>query len=525
MKKTYSISISGMIFHIEEYAFDKLYRYLEAIKSHFKSFEGKEEVITDIEIRIAEILTKKLNDSKQVINLEDVDEVIRIMGQPADYILESEPFSSSDTRWSDIQPKRLYRDPEQRILGGVCSGIASYFLINPIWIRLIFIILAFSVFGFLLYIILWIVVPEARTTAEKLEMRGQPVNISNMEQSLADEMNQVKDKINGLASKARNSYQSQKFDQGGKFTDGVTSTLKILARIIIVTLGFFFFTLGLLLLLAFLALFFHFPAITFLHHGSIGPFPLYPISDMIFTNHATMAAFSAALLAVIGIPLLMLLWAGIRMIFRLPRIHYLGRISILVWIFFLLLAMFYGFRTAQSFRFQGETIKQVEIPVGRTDTLQIITQTSLPEFGNFYHSGYFHFPEWRLVFAEDNRTFYGIPRLRIYPSTDSSASMRSTARARGEQVEQAEAIAGAITYDWNFNNDTLSFPDNFVIRKEDKWRKQELFVDLFLPTGTVFYLDDDSKGILGNHPNHSRYGMAGNMFVMGQNGPEKLNLP
>jgi len=104
MKKTYSISISGMIFHIEEDAFDKLYRYLEAIKSHFKSFEGKEEVIADIEIRIAEILTKKLNDSKQVINLEDVDEVIRIMGQPSDYILEGDPFSSSDTRWSDIQP-------------------------------------------------------------------------------------------------------------------------------------------------------------------------------------------------------------------------------------------------------------------------------------------------------------------------------------------------------------------------------------------------------------------------------------
>jgi len=204
MNKTYTINISGIIFHIDEFAFEKLKGYLNTIRSYFKDSEGREEIMTDIESRIAELFSGRINNAKQVVLMEDVDHMISIMGNPE--VFKNEDGSDTESNFKDTsnnantyssKRKRIFRDGDDKVLGGVCSGVANYFDFDPIWIRLAFAV-SFFFFGtgLLFYIILWIVIPEARTTAEKLEMRGEKVNINNIEKNFKDEMEGLKNRFN-----------------------------------------------------------------------------------------------------------------------------------------------------------------------------------------------------------------------------------------------------------------------------------------------------------------------------------------
>jgi len=207
MKKTVTINLSGIIFHIDEDAHDKLSDYLSKIKSCFSGSEGKDEIMADIEARIAEIFQEKIGKSKEVIAIADVEEVIAVMGKPEDYMEgngdEGEEKSKTAPDEGSYRRKRIFRDPDDNVLGGVCSGIAAYFNFDPIWLRIAFAV-AFFVFGtgFLLYILLWIVIPEAKTTAEKLEMRGEKVDISNIEKSIKEELEKLKKKFSDLKNEA-----------------------------------------------------------------------------------------------------------------------------------------------------------------------------------------------------------------------------------------------------------------------------------------------------------------------------------
>ena len=214
MKKTFTINISGIIFHIDEDAYEKLNKYLRTIKRHFSGTDGADEIINDIEMRIAEILQGKLSEKKEVINFTDVEEVISIMGEPSEFDdTEEEKGESGAPRESETYryQKRLYRDPENKILGGVSSGLGAYFNIDPVWIRLLFVLLTvFSGIGILIYIVMWIVVPVASSTAERLEMRGEPVNISNIEKSIREEVDHLKSKLNDLTDEAKKTFKKKK---------------------------------------------------------------------------------------------------------------------------------------------------------------------------------------------------------------------------------------------------------------------------------------------------------------------------
>ena len=212
MKKNINVNISGLLFNIDEDAFAALQNYLDRLKHYFGSDESATEIINDIESRIAEMMQEKLSERKSVITIEDVQQIIKVMGEPGEIEDESEfetkqqatppPFEAKSNNYQTTSGKRkLYRDPDDKIIGGVSSGLAIYFGIAPIWIRLAFIALTFFGMSILVYIILWIVIPEAKTTAQKLEMRGEPVNIDNIEKSIRDELNNLGDKLNDIKDK------------------------------------------------------------------------------------------------------------------------------------------------------------------------------------------------------------------------------------------------------------------------------------------------------------------------------------
>ncbi|WP_025124424.1 PspC domain-containing protein [Myroides odoratimimus] len=198
MNKTLTINIAGSVFHIDENAYLKLDQYLKAIKRSFPK-EEQDEIIHDIEIRIAELFSENITDSNQVITIADVDRVISIMGSPEDYIIDEEPTAKTETKYVYTGTKKLYRDGENAMVGGVLAGLGHYFKIDTVWMRIIFMILVlFYGTGVLLYLILWIIVPEAKTTSQILEMKREPINISTIEKKVMENVNYVTSKINDV---------------------------------------------------------------------------------------------------------------------------------------------------------------------------------------------------------------------------------------------------------------------------------------------------------------------------------------
>ena len=187
MKKTININLAGFVFYIDEDAYETLQKYLNNIRTYLGNTEGREEIIDDIESRIAELFSEK---QKQVITLIEVNEVIEVMGQPEDYMSEEESEEKTAGQQSN---RRLYRDPDSTVLGGVCSGVGHYLNIDAVWIRLIFLAMVWSGVSILFYFILWAIIPKAETTAQKLEMKGKAATFSNIEDYVRKGYENVKD--------------------------------------------------------------------------------------------------------------------------------------------------------------------------------------------------------------------------------------------------------------------------------------------------------------------------------------------
>ena len=196
MNKTVNINIGGLFFHIDEDAYQKLSKYFDSIKRSLSNSSGQEEIMKDIEMRVAELLTEKQKSEKHVVNNKDVEEVIAVMGQPEDYRIDDDAKETyTEPMYYNNKSKKLYRDKDGGLIGGVCTGLGHYFGIEAVWIKIIFLLLAFTSFGIIAYIILWIAIPKAVTTSEKLEMTGEPVTISNIEKKVREEFDNVSNKI------------------------------------------------------------------------------------------------------------------------------------------------------------------------------------------------------------------------------------------------------------------------------------------------------------------------------------------
>jgi len=181
MKKVMHVGIGGFGFMIDEDAYVRLNRYLDRFKKELEAGKEDAEIMADVEQRIAELFREGLYSKDQVVGIELVERVIARIGFPGG-AERSEEFAFDLGHDTYERPsKRLFRDPDTKMLGGVCGGLAAYFNIDVVLCRAIFLIaLVCATAGFWAYIILWIVVPQARTAAEKLQMRGRPVTAENI---------------------------------------------------------------------------------------------------------------------------------------------------------------------------------------------------------------------------------------------------------------------------------------------------------------------------------------------------------
>ena len=191
MKITVSINLGGYSFNIDEDAYAELKMYLRNLELHFAGEESASEILSDIETRMAELFRTKITSYKQVINIEDVRQAISVLGTPED-ISDSDGPTGRE-KFASPGYHRMYRDPDNRIIGGVCSGMGAYWNIDPVIVRIIFIALSLAGgIGVMVYLILYIVLPEAKTTAQKIEMKGETVNIHNIKEAVKKEFDSVR---------------------------------------------------------------------------------------------------------------------------------------------------------------------------------------------------------------------------------------------------------------------------------------------------------------------------------------------
>lgn len=204
MKKTFNINLGGIVFHIDEDAYELLDKYLSNLRIHFSQEEGAEEIVHDMELRISELFSERLNDKKEVITLGDVEEIIAQMGKPEEFSDDTTQDTNSYNQEATEEKriKRLFRDPDNKVLGGVCSGIAAYLGWDVTLLRIVVIVLALPFFAndFILlnwvvitYIVGWIIIPEANTAPEKLSMKGIKVNVENIGKAVTDGFEKVND--------------------------------------------------------------------------------------------------------------------------------------------------------------------------------------------------------------------------------------------------------------------------------------------------------------------------------------------
>lgn len=215
MKKTLTVNLGGTVYHIDDDAYRLLDNYLSNLKHYFRKQEGAEEIINDIEMRIAELFAEKVAAGKQVITVQDVEEVIARVGKPEDFgITEDDAESNKRTEQSSSASqtytrtagsRRLFRDPDSKLLGGVAAGLAAYLGWDITLVRILMIVLVFVPYCpmIILYIVGWIVIPEAHTAAEKLSMRGEAVTIENIGKTVTDGFERVADGVNNYVNSGK----------------------------------------------------------------------------------------------------------------------------------------------------------------------------------------------------------------------------------------------------------------------------------------------------------------------------------
>jgi phage shock protein PspC (stress-responsive transcriptional regulator) len=276
MKKVININLGGLPYIIDEDAFEHLSKYLGSIRKHFSYSEGCDEILSDIELRMSELFQEQLK-AKQIITLQELNNAIEILGTPEDFgaqqdgfVMDDEPHRDKDHSkfeengsYKYIKTgKKIFRDMDEKIIGGVCSGIAAYLGVSdPIWIRIVFAAgIPLGFWGPPLYIILMMIMPKAKTAADRLAMRGEPINVDNIARTIENQINDISDTLSELGSKKKVDPKeeekhfrvTEEISHGFTVAGGyVTDALGFLAKMIkpIFSLGF----IGLLILFAVLA--------------------------------------------------------------------------------------------------------------------------------------------------------------------------------------------------------------------------------------------------------------------------------
>jgi len=530
MKKTLTANISGTVFHIEEDAYEQLHRYLASVRGQFTGSEGRDEIMADIEARIAELFTERLGGKRQVVSTEDVDHVIAVMGRPEDYTdggATADDGAASGPAYQGPKSRRLFRDPDDKWVGGVLGGIGAYFNIDPLILRLVYLVSLFLGFGFLLYLILWIVVPKAETAAEKLSMRGEEVNVENIKRMFEEGAEQFGKRAREVAGEARemgHRYGPQARRGGEEVAAFLGEAVRLFASGLGKLIGLALLLAGavvaILLMVAVLGKF------GLLVEGSglgDGPDP-HQWALLLFDSPAQANWTWIALVAFLLVPVVGLLYGGISLLFGVKAPKWFGLAMTPVWIAAIVVLSFIGILMGGQFRAR-ETVRdtvRLETPAGRT----IVVMGSGEAPDHHWRRGHRH--DLDIAVTEGDSVRMNWTGLTVRRSDDGDFHLVVERRARGSSRKDAARRAEAITASHTLEDDTLRLGHWFAFPLEDRFRGQRVRYILEVPIGSAVRFDRSVRGMIDdidNVGNTRDRDMVGRTWTMTRKGLDDTVRP
>lgn len=530
MKKTISSSIGGIVFNVEEDAHAKLSAYLDAISASIKDSEGHDEIMADIEARIAEILQQKMGTFRQVVTLAEVDGVISIMGNPEDFgasaDAKQQSYSSAGPHYSSWGGRRrLYRDTDDKVIFGVCSGLSHHFGVDPIWLRLAFGLSIFiGGFGLILYILLAIITPKARTTAEKLEMMGEPVDINNIRRSIEDEMEHLKKKVKDFGSDFRDSRpgdRAREFgrDMGGFFSSvghGAGNLIGGLIKIVFLFIACIAALVLAALLIGFIvSLTSGFNVINLeTGNGHIIHYSIHTFYDMLSVTGSMRAILTTGILLFLGIPLLALIVRFARAAAgRKHPFQWFTITASILWAAGWILMLAGIAAVFSHFSVTDFTRNDVQLPAQHAKTLYV--KMDNPDLGE----NVLVLDSLNLYITDENE-FRASPSLCIEQSPDTNYHLVLTKIARGINKAEADNFANTVDYNYVLHDSTLSLDPYYSFDITRGWRKQRLDLTLEVPINKSIALPGDIDHIICSRLRHRHKGqhIGGQKWTMTADG-------
>ena len=486
MNKTVNINLGGLFFHIDEDAFQKLNRYFDAIKRSLSNSSGQDEIMKDIEMRISEIFSESKESDKHVISLRDVDAMITVMGQPEDYRIEEEGETQNTSQNFNTgkSNKKLYRDIDKNILGGVAAGFGHYIGVDSLWIRLFLVLIVIAGVGFpiLLYIILWVLIPKAQTTTEKLEMTGEPANLTNIEKKVREEFAAFSDKVeNANYEKMGNQAKSGAEKVGSAIGEIFMTIFSVFAKIIgALILIFSIMVLGSLIIGGFT-----FGSTTFVDMPWQGYYDAVIVSEFPIWLIILLGFFA------IGIPFFFLMILGLKLLItNMKSIGNVAKYTLLaLWLLAVGTLIAFGVKQATEVAYKGKSVQKETLALLPNDTLYVQFKY------NDLYSKDFHHNDFELTQDEnENEVIYSNDiRLELLYTDESQPYLSIERKAEGKSLVDAKKRAEKIKYDFKYEGNKLLLNNYLTTDLKNKYRNQKVNLYLYVPKGTILKPDNSVK--------------------------------
>ncbi|MDD4216741.1 MAG: PspC domain-containing protein [Bacteroidales bacterium] len=497
MKKTVNINLNSFMFNIDEDAYKMLSLYLSKLEEHFAKLEESNEIVRDIEARIAEIFNMRINENKQVINITDVEEVVLILGNVEDITGEDMSEQSSETKSTDKKKKakkKLYRDSENKQLAGICSGLSHYTGISTTTWRVLFLIFLFiGQISIIAYLILWIAVPEATTTAEKIEMKGDKVNLSNIEKTVKEEYDNLKKNFKNIDTKKASDTLN---NIGKAFLNFLSITARVLGKII----GVAFLVGGALVIVA-------------LTIGliSVSKENIYFTNDFIsmiwlpglleyVTNSATAWLLSISILVFCIIPVLAIIYWGLILLFNIKSNKYLSIGTFMIWILSIIIIALTSLNIGAAFRSVDNNNVHAYIPCDSSKNYSfnlssefsdniIMNEDDIDNIDDIHL-----YINQHLILPEEGK-LRSLPEIDFHIGTDTCAEIQFIYYSRGANRKEAKINLEKIKYNYNITDSIVYFDPYFIIDSK-RFRAQNLKIKVYIPEGHTFTIDKSLSKII-----------------------------
>jgi phage shock protein PspC (stress-responsive transcriptional regulator) len=507
MDKTININIAGILFQIDEEAYGILRDYLQAVNNSFRNVTGGVETVADIESRIAEIFTSQ-KGTAGTISVNNVQAMISIIGKPEDFDNnDAEPQAHVYTS----ARKRMYRNPDDTVISGVCGGIGAYLNTDPVLFRILFAVSTFTFgIGIFLYLALWIALPVASTDSRKREMYGK-----SYQSVIAFKTDAGGSFIKDAPVYNKGYYNTSRLGNAlNEIFRAIGRVFYIGLRILMIFFGISFVLIGSLFILSFVMLLvFKYPASI---SSSSFDMNLIYFSDFLkFVVNPVLVPWIIALtLIILVLPLIALIYWGVKMVFMFrARDGVFSLVGLVLWVMLIATLAVILFNEGISFAETARTSAQ-KVFTHPPDTLYIkagnrAADLKIEKELNFREEGY------NIMINNDKKELYIRPYLKVYNSENSNARVELRKRSSGRNEIDAMKKTEDLIYNYNIIGDTLILDEYFTIPAGRKWAADNVGVNLYLPAGSVLKFDKPSLRLLHSYISKEYYD-ADEMDATGQ---------